>query len=160
MVYYKNIKPNTIQALLSRYGMQINCIKSKEDIPHSFWRAPEAGRIKNDLYIRGDTPIHSILHEACHYVCMPNKQRAQTKIDAKGSTMEENATCFLQLLLADHIEGYSRSKLMCDMDEWGYSFRLGSAKAWFTEDAEDAQQWLVHESIIHNDNQPTWKLRN
>ncbi len=29
---------------------------------------------------------------------------------------------------------------MCrDMDEWGYSFRLGSAANWFAEDAEDAR---------------------
>ena len=26
---------------------------------------------------------------------------------------------------------------------WGYSFRLGSAAAWFAEDAEDARDWLI-----------------
>ena len=140
--------------------MQVSCINTDADIPHSFWGAPEAGRVKDRLYIRGDTPIHSILHEACHYVCMPTEQRALTLVDAKGSTMEENATCFLQILIADYIEEYSRSKLMQDMDDWGYSFRLGSAKAWFTEDAQDAQQWLMGESIINNDCQPTWNLRN
>jgi len=160
MVYYKNLNPNSIQQLLGHYGMQVGCINTEEDIPHSFWGAPEAGRVKNRLYIRGDTPIHSILHETCHYVCMPTEQRALTLVDAKGSTMEENATCFLQILIADHIEGYSRSKLMQDMDDWGYSFRLGSTKAWFTEDAQDAQQWLMSESIINNHCQPTWNLRN
>lgn len=160
MVYYKNLNPDSIQQLLDHYGLQLERIKLGEDIPHSFWGAPEAGRIKNSLYIRGDTPVHSILHEACHYVCMPSNQRAITQIDAKGSTTEENATCFLQILISDHIAGYSRSQLMKDMDDWGYSFRLGSAKAWFSKDSEDAQQWLLRESIINTYNLPTWNMRN
>lgn len=32
---------------------------------------------------------------------------------------------------------------MCrDMDSWGYSFRLGSARTWFNEDADDAVEFL------------------
>ena len=31
---------------------------------------------------------------------------------------------------------------MRDMDDWGYSFRLGSTEAWFEADAEDARAWL------------------
>jgi hypothetical protein len=38
---------------------------------------------------------------------------------------------------------------MCrDMDEWGYSFRLGSAGAWFAEDAEDACAWLIRHGLL------------
>ncbi len=28
------------------------------------------------------------------------------------------------------------------MDAWGYSFRLGSTRAWFEGDAQDARAWL------------------
>jgi len=160
MVYYKNLNPDSVQTLLNHYGIQLCLINPDEDIPHSFWGAPEAGRMNDCLYIRGDTPIHSILHEACHYICMPTAQRALTLVDAKGSTREENATCFLQIVISDHLEGYGREILMQDMDDWGYSFRLGSAKAWFSQDAEDAQQWLMQENIINSDAHPTWNLRN
>jgi len=160
MVYYENLNPDSIKELLSRYGIQINCSEPGIAIPHSFWGTPEAGRKKNRLYIRGDTPIHSILHESCHYICMLAEQRTLKKVDAKGSAMEENATCYLQILLAEHIDGYSRSQLMKDMDDWGYSFRLGSTHSWFTQDAEEVQQWLTIQQIINTQGKPTWKLRN
>ena len=47
---------------------------------------------------------------------------------------------------------------MVDMDRWGYTFRLGSAKAWFENDAEDAYQWLIDHNIIDTRKQPTWKF--
>jgi hypothetical protein len=46
-----------------------------------------------------------------------------------------------------------------DMDAWGYSFRLGSAKAWFEEDAQDAKQWLLNHGIINSMDAPTYRLR-
>ena len=36
-----------------------------------------------------------------------------------------------------------RERMFSDMDRWGYSFRLGSARAWFNEDAEDAISFLL-----------------
>ncbi len=159
MVYYENLNSNSVKELLSHYGIEIICSESGAEIPHSFWGTPEAGRKKNRLYISEDTPIHSILHETCHYVCMPAKQRTHELVDAKGSAMEENATCYLQILLAGHINGYSRSQLMEDMDVWGYSFRLGSAHAWFTHDAEDVCKWLQKHRIIKANYEITWTLR-
>jgi len=126
----------------------------------AFGGLPEAGRIHEQLYIRVDTPIHSLLHEACHYVCMSAEQRKLTQMDAKGSAMEENATCYLQILLSDYIKEYSRTQLMEDMDVWGYSFRLGSALAWFNRDTEEVRQWLISHLIINTQDKPTWKLRN
>jgi hypothetical protein len=32
---------------------------------------------------------------------------------------------------------------MADMDAWGYTFRLGSTRAWFEGDAEDALAFLA-----------------
>jgi hypothetical protein len=37
---------------------------------------------------------------------------------------------------------------MQDMDRWGYSFRLGSTRAWFAADAADACDWLVRHRIL------------
>jgi len=34
------------------------------------------------------------------------------------------------------------------MDEWGYTFRLGSARAWFENDAEDARAFLVQKNLL------------
>ena len=38
---------------------------------------------------------------------------------------------------------------MCaDMDAWGYTFRLGSAQAWFEQDAQEARAWLIDKGIV------------
>ena len=48
---------------------------------------------------------------------------------------------------------------MTDMDRWGYSFRLGSTRAWFEEDAEDALEWLQTMQVVDTDEAVTWQLR-
>ena len=105
-------------------------VPAAEPIPGSFWGDDEAGLIDNRLYARCDTPLHSILHESCHYICMDDRRRAALHTDAGGDYEEENAVCYLQILLAEKINGYSAEGCMLDMDRWGYSFRLGSARAW------------------------------
>jgi len=45
------------------------------------------------------------------------------------------------------------------MDAWGYSFRLGSAKAWFERDADDARDWLAGEGIIDSTGQVSGRVR-
>ena len=67
--------------------------------------------------------------------------------------------CYLQILLADQLPGVGRQRLSDDMDTWGYSFRLGSTRAWFEGDAEDARIWLVGSGVIDADNRPTGALR-
>jgi len=37
---------------------------------------------------------------------------------------------------------------MDDMDAWGYTFRLGSTRAWFERDAEDARAWLAARGLL------------
>ena len=71
-------------------------------------------------------------------------RRAQLERDAGGDYAEENAVCYLQILLAGSFRAVGRERMCADMDAWGYTFRLGSAKAWFEQDAEDARQWLDH----------------
>ena len=137
-----------VQALLKRLGLELEAVPASEPIPGSFWGDEEAGLIENRLYARTDTPIHSILHETCHYLCMDDQRRAGLHTNAGGDYDEENAVCYLQILLADHLPGFGRERCLADMDAWGYSFRLGSARAWFEEDAEDAREWLVGRGIL------------
>src|SRR5690625_3188534 len=65
-----------------------------------------------------------------------------------GDQTNENATCYLQILLADQLPGMGRARMLADMDAWGYSFRLGSAQAWLEKDAEDARQTLIERGIV------------
>jgi len=146
--------------LLQRYGLLIQWVEHDEPIPGSFWGEGEAGLIDNRLYLRPDTPLHSALHEACHYICMDPKRRHGLHTDAGGDYDEENAVCYLQILLAEHLPGVGAARMQQDMDSWGYSFRLGSARAWFEQDAQDALDWLTRFRIVDNDRQSTWNLRN
>jgi len=129
-------------ALLKGFGLSLQAVADGEAIPGSYWGECEAGLIGNTVHARADTPIHSLLHEACHLIVMPSERRAKVHTDATDSIAEEDATCYLQILLADRLPGVGRDRLMADMDTWGYSFRLGSARAWFTHDAEDARAFL------------------
>jgi hypothetical protein len=79
---------------------------------------------------------------------MPAERRPNVHTDASDSQQEEDATCALQILLADSLPGVGRERLMADMDAWGYSFRLGSARAWFEDDAEDARAWLSERGLL------------
>ena len=115
--------------------------------------------IGNTLYIRNDTPVHSALHESCHYICMDKQRRSKLHTDAGGTAVEENGVCYLQILLSDFIPEMKQQRMLSDMDAWGYSFRLGSAKAWFEKDAEDAAEWLEKNALITSGNTPTWNVR-
>ena len=79
---------------------------------------------------------------------LPPERRAAVHTAATDSVAEEDATCYLQILLADHIPGVGSERLMADMDAWGYSFRLGSTRAWFEGDAEDARAWLAERGLL------------
>ena len=148
-----------LQGLVGRYGLKLEWVQDQQPIPGSHFGDPEAGLIGNRLLVRGDTPIHSAFHETCHYICMDGQRRASLHTDAGGGYDEENGVCYLQILLADHLPGFGRDRMFADMDKWGYSFRLGSASAWFYEDAEDARAWLLTYNLIDEQEQPTGMLR-
>ncbi len=131
-----------VRGLLARFGLQLELVPDGAPIPGSYWGEPEAGIIGACVYARGDTPIHSLLHEACHLIVLPAEKRAAVHTDATDSVAEEDAACYLQILLSDRLPGVGRERLMADMDAWGYSFRLGSASAWFEQDAEEVRDWL------------------
>jgi len=148
-----------LAGLLTRYGILLEWVEDGLEIPGSFWGDSEAGLVANRLLVRRDTPLHSAMHEACHYICMDQQRRDGLHTDAGGGYDEENGVNYLQILLSDHIPECGRAQMFADMDEWGYSYRLGSAQAWFEKDAEDARQWLLGHGLIYEVDQPTWLLR-
>ncbi|MGB5488791.1 MAG: hypothetical protein WBN06_15475 [Lysobacterales bacterium] len=154
-----DVEMASVSGLLSTYGLTLTMVPASGEIPGSFWGDEEAGLIGNELLVRADTPLHSILHETCHYVCMDRTRRGDLDTDAGGDYDEENAVCYLQILLADHIAQFGRSRMLKDMDRWGYTFRLGSAQAWFERDADDAHAWLQQRNLINQQSQPNWTLR-
>ena len=154
-----DLAPDALQHLLSPYGLRIECVATGEAIPGSFWGDAEAGLIDNTLLVRADTPVHSALHEACHYICMDQSRRDGLHTDAGGGYDEENGVCYLQILLADRLPGMDAQQMMADMDAWGYSFRLGSATQWFKFDAGDAATWLRVHDLIDATGIPTGRLR-
>lgn len=128
-------------------------------IPGSYWGDSEAGIVGLHVYLRSDTPVHSMLHETCHVLCMTPERRAHLECDAGGDDLEESAVCYLQICLADCLPGVGARRLMQDMDTWGYSFRLGNSEAWFLHDAEDARRWLRDCGLIGVDGSPTFRMR-
>ena len=154
-----DVGTDAVFGLLSKYGLKLTLVAREHEIPGSFWGDEEAGLIRNELLVRSDTPLHSILHEACHYICMDTERREGLDTDAGGDYDEENAVCYLQIVLADHVEQFGRQRILEDMDRWGYTFRLGSAQAWFESDAEDARAWLLQKNLIDRQSQPCWTLR-
>lgn len=160
---YQDISSEDLRRLLERYQLELVKVPARQIIPGSFWGDDEAGLKVNRLYVRPDTPLHSILHEACHYICMSPERRSGLDTNAGGDYEEENAVCYLQILLADQLPDSSAARAQEDMNRWGYGFRLGSAQAWFDQDADDARRWLVERGLImDNDPQsapaPTWTL--
>jgi len=153
------IEHNRLAELWARYQLQVICLPQTQPLPGSFWGDDEAGLIQNVLYVHPQTPIHSAFHEACHYLCMDSARRRTLHTDAGGDYAEENAVCYLQIVLADYLPPMSAVRMCCDMDAWGYTFRLGSAKAWFGQDAQDARAWLIHYGLLTPDQRPTWRKR-
>ena len=148
MLLVSGVDGVAVALLLARYGLTLALVAAEEEIPGSYWGDSEAGLRGDSLYARLDTPLHSVLHEACHYVCMSPERRAGLDRDAGGDDLEESAVCYLQVLFADELPHVGRERLFTDMDAWGYSFRLGSSRAWFAQDAEDARAWLLQHGII------------
>jgi hypothetical protein len=147
-----------LEALLARYAIELIAIPDDAPIPGSYWGAPEAGIVGSRLYVRHDTPLHSALHEACHIICMDAARRATLHTDAGGNFAEEDAVCYLQIVLARAL-GIGAPAICTDMDSWGYTFRLGSAHAWFERDAGDARAWLVGHGLLAAGGGPIFRLR-
>lgn len=148
MLTLADIDFDTVAALLARYGLALVRVPDGEPIPGSYWGECEAGLIGSTVYARGDTPVHSLLHEASHLIVLPPEKRAAVHTDATDSIDEENAVCVLQALLGGALPGVGADRVLADMDAWGYTFRLGSARAYFERDADDAWAWLARAGLV------------
>ncbi|MGH9318414.1 MAG: hypothetical protein ACRD21_12215 [Vicinamibacteria bacterium] len=144
---------------LRPFGLRLVEVEPGEPIPGSYWGEPEAGLVGDVIHVRPDTPLHSVLHEASHCICMTEGRRADLYRDAGSDDVEEAAVCYFQILLADHLPGFGRERLVRDMDLWGYSFRRGSTRGWFEGDAEDARAWLERHGLVDERGEILWKLR-
>ncbi len=149
----------SLELLLDRYGMELQIVSPEQVIPGSYWGEREAGLIGSKLYARLDTPLHSVLHVAAHFICMTPEHRAGLDTNAGGDDAEETAVCYLQVTLADTLPNVGRERMCRDMDAWGYSFRLGSTAAWLAEDSEDARDWLISHGLIDLQGLPTYDCR-
>ena len=147
------------RTLLARFGIELRFVADGAAIPGSYWGEPEAGVRGMHVYARPDTPLHSLLHEASHIICMSEARRQALDTDAGGDDIEEAAVCYLQILLAEHVPGAGRVRLIRDMDAWGYSFRLGNTDRWFREDAADALAWLRAQGLVTPGGEVAFRLR-
>jgi hypothetical protein len=148
-----------VAVLVASYGARLVELAAHETISGSYWGEAEAGLVADAVYVRADTPAHSLLHELCHYVCMDDARRAALATDAGGDDDEESAVCYLQVLLAERLQGFGSERCLRDMDAWGYSFREGSARAWFDGDGAFARAWLLERGLIDSQQRPLGKLR-
>lgn len=140
-----------VAALLARYGLRLARVADGAPIPGSYWGEPEAGLVGATVHARADTPLHSLLHEAAHLIVLPAERRAAVHTDATDSVEEEDAVCVLQSLLGDALPGVGADRILADMDAWGYTFRLGSARAYVHGDAADAWAWLRRAGLVGAD---------
>ncbi|HTU65678.1 MAG TPA: hypothetical protein VMF52_07000 [Steroidobacteraceae bacterium] len=151
---------DSVRALVARYEADLVECADSETLPGSYWGDSEAGLRGSTIFVRADTPLHSLLHELGHFICMSPERRAGLDRDAGGDDAEECGVCYLQILLADEIAGFGRARMLADMDSWGYTFRLGSARAWFEKDAADACIWLRRHGVVDGDGHPTFHTRS
>lgn len=159
MLLVADLDRGAIDSLLRRFDLQLVIQPNDESITGSFWGGAEAGIVGHTVFVRDDTPVHSLLHETCHIICMAAARRDCLNRDAGGDDLEESAVCFLQVRLADYLDGASAAAIMRDMDEWGYSFRLGSTLEWFQNDADDAQEFLLNHGLLDAGGVPTFQKR-
>ena len=144
----QDVRFDDVAALLARYGLELARVADGAPIPGSYWGEPEAGLVGATVHARNDTPLHSLLHEAAHLIVLPPERRHAVHTDATDSIEEEDAVCVLQSLLGDALPGVGADRILDDMDAWGYTFRLGSARAYVREDASEAWEWLRHRGLV------------
>jgi hypothetical protein len=106
MMTVAEIGVDLLARLFAGSDLGVVLVGAGETIPGSYWGESEAGLIRHRLFVRLDTPLHSALHEAAHYLCMDSARREILDRDAGGDYAEEDAVCYLQVLLIDRIAAH------------------------------------------------------
>ncbi|MFP5305765.1 MAG: hypothetical protein ACLGI7_08065, partial [Gammaproteobacteria bacterium] len=91
----REIGAEALAGFVTALGMRLHCVAPAAPIPGSYWGDDEAGLVGDTLYIRADTPVHSLLHELSHWLCMDRQRRSELHTNAGGSDVEEHAVCYL-----------------------------------------------------------------
>ena len=138
-----DVESDIVDQFLGRYGITLEVVPDAAPITASFWGEPEAGIVGRQVFVRGDPPVHSMLHEACHIICMSAERRDSLYRDAGGNDLEESAVCYLQVVLADSMVGVGRARLMClSCEFWGEYNTISIITGWF------GKRILIKESTI------------
>ena len=134
--------------LLDAMGLEFRLVAPEEVIPGSFWGEREAGLIGSSLYARLDTPLHSVLHEGAHFICMTPERRAGLDTDAGGDDAEENAVCYLQIVLARILPTSAGNGCAATWMNGAIPFAWAAPRAGSREDADDARDWLIDHGLL------------
>ena len=154
-----DINLDGLAEMLGRFGITLEVLPAGSPIAGSWFGEPEAGLLGRRLIVRPDTPVHSALHESCHLICIDEERRGRLHTNVDGDYDEENAVNYLEITLAGCLDDVGQGRILQDMDNWGYTFRLGSARAWFEQEADDARAWLLKHAIIDTQGRPRWQFR-
>ena len=76
----------SLSELFGQYRLRVNRVASGDDIPGSYWGDSEAGLVGDTLFARDDTPVHSVLHEGCHFVDLVS-QMLGVQVGSTGPVM-------------------------------------------------------------------------
>ena len=63
-----DLRFHDLSRLLARHGLSLQLLDDGAEITGSFWGEPEAGVVGRRVFVRMDTPVHSLLHESCHVI--------------------------------------------------------------------------------------------
>ena len=101
------------------------------------------------VYARADTPVHSLLHEAGHLIVLPPERRAARAYRRhRFGRRRRRGLRAAGRCSATRCRASAATRVLADMDAWGYTFRLGSARAYVEHDAADAWRWLREHGLV------------
>src|SRR5690606_35293918 len=112
VLLFRDIPEPPVRALLASHALELVVVSDGAPSPGSYWGEPEAGIIGSTVSVRPYTPVHSLLHEACHLIVLPPRRRAAVHSDATDSVDEENAVLVLQVLLSEQLPGVGRDRAL------------------------------------------------
>ena len=149
MLRINGIDRVALAMLLARYGLELTLVAPQEVIPGSYWGDSEAGLIGHRIHARLDTPLHSVLHEAAHSICMTPERRAGLDTDAGGDDAG-GVRRVLSAGAAGRCAAGGRAASGCSATWTSGATASGWAaqQPGSNQDADDARAWLVKHGVL------------